>query len=251
MIKGLETFKNYFRDFREHYVLIGGAACDIILSDLDMPFRATKDFDMVLILEAITPEFGRQFWSFVNVGGYTNRAKNNGKPQFYRFDKPTNPDFPFMIELFARSESVLTDDEHTCRPLHIDEELSSLSAILLNSDYYQLLLTGKTIIDDLTVLNPEYIILFKAKAWLDLSEKKAAGHQISNSDIRKHKNDVARLAVLLTGNEACVVPASVLEDIHKFIAAFEDNPPDIKALGIAGVTSDNILELLRRIYIAA
>jgi len=250
MIKGLEVFKNHFREFHEHYVLIGGAACDIIFNESDMSFRATKDFDMVLIVEALTPEFGRQFWNFINAGGYTNRAKSDGKPQFYRFDKPTNPDFPFMIELFARSELVLVDDEATCRPLHIDEEISSLSAILLNHNYYQLLLTGKSTIDDVTVLSPMQIILFKAKAWLDLTDRKTMGQNISESDIRKHKNDIARLTVLLTGNESCVVPASILKDINKFLSAFENNPPDVKALGIVGVTADDITGLLRRIYIA-
>ena len=33
MIRGLEVFKNYFRDFSDQYVIIGGAACDIVFSD--------------------------------------------------------------------------------------------------------------------------------------------------------------------------------------------------------------------------
>ena len=28
MVKGLDTFREYFKDFEEQYVLIGGAACD-------------------------------------------------------------------------------------------------------------------------------------------------------------------------------------------------------------------------------
>ncbi|MCL2153478.1 MAG: hypothetical protein FWH57_11080 [Oscillospiraceae bacterium] len=53
MIRGLEVFKNYFRDFSDQYVIIGGAACDIVFSDANSSFRATKDFDMVLIIEAL------------------------------------------------------------------------------------------------------------------------------------------------------------------------------------------------------
>ncbi len=30
MVKGLDTFKKYFEEFEEQYVLIGGAACDIV-----------------------------------------------------------------------------------------------------------------------------------------------------------------------------------------------------------------------------
>ena len=65
MIKGLDAFKEYFRDFNDQYVIIGGAACDIVFEDSDLSFRATKDIDMVLIVEALTPEFGQRFWDFI------------------------------------------------------------------------------------------------------------------------------------------------------------------------------------------
>jgi hypothetical protein len=126
MIKGLDIFKEYFSDFNEQYVIIGGAACDIVFNDADLSFRATKDIDMVLIVEALTPEFGRRFWDFVGAGGYENRAKSNGVPQFYRFDKPKTPGFPFMIELFARSESMFDNDIYVCRPLYLGEEISGV-----------------------------------------------------------------------------------------------------------------------------
>jgi len=249
MIKGLEVFKEFFMDYQDQYVLIGGAACDIVFTEADLTFRATKDLDMVLIIEALTPEFGRRFWEFIGEGGYENRVKSNGAPQFYRFDKPKVPGFPYMIELFARSESVFDNDPHGCRPLHLGDEISSLSAILLNNDYYQLLLTGKTVMSDVTILPHTYLVLFKAKAWLDLTERKAAGQQIDEKDIRKHKNDLARLATLLTGNEACIIPSGVMADMTLFIEAFEKEPPDMKALGLSGVTSKDITEVLRRVYI--
>ena len=248
MVKGIDIFKRFFSEFQDQYVLIGGAACDIVFQEANLPFRATKDLDMVLIIEALTPEFGRRFWNFVKAGGYENKVKSNGKPQFYRFNKPQTPDYPYMIELFARSESIFENDSSECRPLHLGDEISSLSAILLNSDYYQLLLSGKTVLSDITILPHTYLVLFKAKAWLDLTERKASGQHIDERDIRKHKNDVARLAVLLTGNEDCPVPAGVYNDMISFIEAFEKEPPDIKALGIAGVTGNDIADLLKKIY---
>jgi len=248
MIKGLDVFKEFFGGFSDQYVLIGGAACDIVFNEADLDFRATKDFDMVLLVEALTPEFGRRFWDFVRDGNYENRVKSNGAPQFYRFDKPKSPDFPFMIELFARSESVLENDTDGCRLLHLGDEVSSLSAILLNNDYYQLLLTGKTIVSDVPILPHTHLVLFKAKAFLDLSERKAAGQQIKQKDIRKHKNDVARLSALLTGNESCIVPAGVLSDLMQFIEAFEREPPDLRILGLPGVSVMDITDMLKRIY---
>ena len=58
MVRGLDTFRKYFSNYGEQYVLIGGAACDIVFESNDVLFRATRDLDMVLIVEALTPQFG-------------------------------------------------------------------------------------------------------------------------------------------------------------------------------------------------
>jgi len=248
VVKGMEIFKDYFHGFQNQYVLIGGAACDILLNEAGLAFRATKDLDLVLIVEVLTPEFGKRFWDFVMEGGYENRAKSNGAPQFYRFDKPKANGFPFMVELFARSDSIFDSGSHGCRPLHLGDEIASISAILLNNDYYQLLLTGKTVVSDVAVLPHTYLVLFKIKAWLDLTARKAAGQQIDDKDIRKHKNDVARLTAIFTGGEACLAPASILSDVMLFTEAFEKTPPDMKALGLSGVAAKDITEMLKSVY---
>ncbi|QFJ56010.1 hypothetical protein [Pseudobutyrivibrio xylanivorans] len=74
MVKGLETFRKYFEGDEDKYVLIGGAACDINFTNNEASFRATRDLDMVLIVEALTPEFGEKFWDFIDEGGYQNKA---------------------------------------------------------------------------------------------------------------------------------------------------------------------------------
>ena len=160
MVKGLDTFQKYFADYEEQYVLIGGAACDILFESNEVNFRATRDLDMVLIIEALTPEFGEKFWEFIVDGKYRNKATNGSNPQFYRFDKPEDDNFPKMIELFCRSDFKLKNAKGIT-PIHIDDEVSSLSAILLNDDYYKALLNGKEVRNGLSVLRPEYIILFK------------------------------------------------------------------------------------------
>ena len=104
MVKGLDTFQKYFADYEEQYVLIGGAACDILFESNEVNFRATRDLDMVLIVEALTPEFGEMFWKFIVDGKYRNKATNGRNPQFYRFDKPEDDNFPKMIELFCISD---------------------------------------------------------------------------------------------------------------------------------------------------
>ena len=61
MIAGIAKFKEYFSGFENQYVLIGGSACDLNMQDAALPFRATKDIDIVLIVESLTSEFGHGF----------------------------------------------------------------------------------------------------------------------------------------------------------------------------------------------
>ena len=102
MVKGIDIFREYFRDFKDQYVLIGGSACDLLFTEVGVDFRATKDLDLVLIVEALTPEFGRRFWDFIQTGGYRNRSRSNGIPQYYRFDKPTKE----VSRAFTRAMSI-------------------------------------------------------------------------------------------------------------------------------------------------
>lgn len=88
-----------------------------------------------------------------------------------------------MIELFSRakwempSETVLT-------PIHIDDSVSSLSAILLDDAYYELLLKERDLIKGISVLKPSALIAFKVKAWLDLQQKQAQGMHVDSRDIK-------------------------------------------------------------------
>ena len=59
MINGFAKFKERFKGFENQYIIIGGTACDLIMESEEMSFRATKDIDMVLIVESITVEFGK------------------------------------------------------------------------------------------------------------------------------------------------------------------------------------------------
>ncbi len=84
-----------------------------------------------------------------------------------------------MLELFSRNpEFIILEEESLLTPLPIDDEVSSLSAILLNEAYYELLKTGQMLIDGIPVLRPTCLIPFKAKAWLDLNQRRSNGEQL-------------------------------------------------------------------------
>lgn len=247
MVKGLDTFRRYFKGFEDQYVLIGGAACDIVFESNETTFRATRDLDIVLIVEALTPEFGEKFWEFIQNGNYRNKATNGEKPQFYRFDKPEDDSFPKMIELFCRSDVELREMTGIT-PIHIDDAVSSLSAILLNDDYYKILLDGKVVSNGLSVLRPEYLILFKAKAYLDLKQRKDNGEKVDSNDIKKHKKDVLRIAAELMLERTQNLSASAKMDIEAFILSLEKEPFDDNSLKKYGLKNEEVIEELRKVY---
>ncbi len=247
MVKGLDVFREHCRGFEDQYVLIGGAACDILFTNNEGDFRATRDLDMVLIVEALTPELGECFWAFIEAGGYRNKTTSAGTPQFYRFDKPGNDMYPKMIELFARTEYVLKGADGLT-PIHVGDDVSSLSAILLNEDYYKILLEGRTVVQGLSVLRPEYLILFKAKAYLDLNAKRTSGANVDSRDIRKHKNDILRILTEFMPERVSELPETVHNDIREFVERLEEETFDSNLMKNYGVTGEELEKLLRETY---
>ncbi len=252
MVIGIESFKEWFVGNEDQYTIIGGTACDILMSSEGLDFRATKDIDLVLIVEAIDADFGKKFWEYIEMADYQHCNKSSGTPQFYRFTRPRSKEYPAMIELFTRKPDVIKLPEDAIfTPLPFDENISSLSAILLDDDYYKFLKQGKLVVDGITVLGPEYLIPFKAKAWLDLTERKRKGEHVDSKNIKKHKNDVFRLTELISSNQRIFTPKSVLNDIKDFIIKMSDENIEVKKLGIIGRTKELILEDLENMYVAA
>lgn len=247
MVRGLDTFRNYFKGFEEQYVLIGGAACDILFASNEGQFRTTRDLDIVLIVEALTTKFGEKFWNFIVEGKYRNKATNAGTSLFYRFDKPENELYPKMIELFARKNFNLKE-MNGLTPVHIDDEISSLSAILLNDNYYQILLSGKIVVQELPVLRPEYLLLFKAKAYLDLKKRKENGEHVDSRDIKKHKNDILRIATEFAMEQIEILPEDIHTDIKEFLNILETEPFEANLLKEYNLSNKEVTAQLRHIY---
>ena len=247
MVYGLEKFKNYFKGYEDQYILIGGAACDILFEEREATFRKTRDLDMIIIIEMLTSEFGKRFWCFVNSGKYRNKVTNKGKPQFYRFDKPEIDNYPRMIELFCREDFKLKETKGIT-PIYIDDSISSLSAILLDNDYYGLLLDGRTVIDGMPVLRPEYLIPFKAKAYLDLFNRRNNGEKVDSSNINKHKNDVLRIIATPTLDRVDKMPSTVKLDIDSFISTLFTYPFDYNLLEEHNLKNEEVVDKLKSIY---
>ena len=218
MVEGLDRFKSHFADYTDQYVLIGGAACTVAMENVGQSFRATKDLDIVLCVEVLNADFATAFWQFVRDGQYETQERATGDRQFYRFTKPQTVGYPFMLELFSRTLDHLTPAAGSqLTPIPFDDEISSLSAILLDDDYYSFLQSGKQIIDGVQIVGAAHLIPLKAHAWIDLTERKKRGQQVDSRNIRKHKNDVFRLFAIVDPDFDDPVPAQVKLDLRLFL----------------------------------
>ena len=249
MVKGLKIFQEHFKKHTHQFVLIGGTACDLAMEEAGLDFRGTKDLDIVLCLEALDRDFIEAFWEFVRAGKYQYQQKSTGKKLFYRFHTPADKDYPFMLELFSRMPDAirLGDDSHLT-PIPVDEEAYSLSAILLNDDYYYFLHAGKKDIEGVPVVGPEHLIPLKARAWLDLNERKAQGDSIDSKSIKKHKNDIFRLFRIIDPAIITDIPDKVKDGMRHFLDEMESEEVDLKSLGLGSQDKWGILGEMRRIY---
>ena len=223
MVTGIDSFKEWFKGSEEQYAIIGGTACDILMTEEGLDFRGQEPVEA--------------------------DAFESGCPQFYRFSHPITNQYPAMIELFTRKlDAIQLPEDAVLTPLPMDEDISSLSAILLDDDYYEFLKQGKVTVDGVTVLDAAYLIPFKAKAWMDLTDRKAAGEHVDSKNIKKHKNDVFRLTELIDPTAKVVAPQGVYADIQEFVQRMKNENVDIKQLGLVGRTKEKILEELKAMY---
>lgn len=252
MVRGLDVFKKYFEQYPDNYVIIGGTACDIIIDEAGFTPRATKDIDIILVVEALSADFVKQFWTFVQDGKYEIKEKNAEDRKYYRFMKPENLEFPYQIELFSRNPDLLDlgADAHLT-PIRIDDNLTSLSAILLNDDYYNYMIEHSVLENGLHRANTEALICLKAKAHLEITHRIAKGSKEDSKQLRKHKGDVFRLAVTLTENETFELPDSIKINLQMFIDAIASDLPDkaiFKEMGLSNSSVENVYKQLQKSF---
>lgn len=251
MVVGLDKFAAHFTEYRNRYILIGGAATWLVLDEVGVDPRATQDLDIVLCLEALDAEFANAFWSFVELGGYEIQEKSQGEKCFYRFNKPAQEGYPKMLELFSRKPDMLklSDDSHLT-PIPVDEDVASLSAILLDEGYYEFLHQHKRELAGTSIVGEEGLVPLKARAWLDLTRRRDADEKVDRKNIRKHRTDVLRLYQVLSPDLRIELPEQIRNDLQDFIAAIapEVDAQLLKNQGIKGVKPTDVLDTLRTIY---
>ena len=123
------------------------------MEEVGLDFRSTKDLAIVLRIGALTTEFFRAFWAFIEDGRYTRRQKSTDKSILYRLIDP-------------KADIVGFKATGTLAPIPAGEGASSLSAIPLDTDYHDFLHRGIKHANGVAYAAPEFIIPLA-----DLSER--------------------------------------------------------------------------------
>ena len=214
-----------------------------------LEFRATRDIDMILLIENRYEEFASVFWDYIRAGQYKCGWRNSDQPHFYRFTEPQAANYPTIFWLFSRRPDFqVAHPEVHLTPLPVSDDISSLSAIMLDDHYYKLMLDGRRVADGISVLDAEYLILFKAKAWLDLTRRREAGEHVNEKDLRKHKNDVFRLYAIADPEARIELSEPIANDMDAFLQAMSEEQIVLRDLGITGITVEEIFDSLRAIF---
>lgn len=225
-MEGLEKFREAFEAYSDNYVIIGGTACDITMTGTVMRPRATHDIDMIVVVEKMTADFAERFWQFIREGGYRpemRKQEEGEKPKYelYRFVNG-KPGYPEMIELLSRHPDILGEPKGlTIEPLPVDEETSSLSAIIMDDDYYHFTISHSKLTDGIRHADSAALIALKARAYLNLMQDKASGKHVNSKDIKKHRSDVLKNVVIMEDGEI-EAPASIVACVHEFVASLRE-----------------------------
>lgn len=245
MVAGLNKFKEYFSAYTDYFLIIGGTACDIIIEQAGLKPRVTKDIDIILVIEALNSDFVRQFWSFIKEGKFERKEKSADDRKYYRFINSENKDFPKQIELFSRNPDLMDLEEGThLTPIPVDDDLTSLSAILLDDDYYNYVIEHSESVEGIHLARKEALICLKGRAFLDIAERIAKGGKEEKKKLQKHKGDVFRLGVLLAESDVFILPEKLKKDLQIFIDGISSSLPGneiFKEMGLNAITSDKVL----------
>lgn len=220
IVDGIGIFEKAFSEFKDSFVIIGGAACRATLSDGRYTPRKTKDIDMVLVLDRLDKKFIDTFWAFIKAGHYkcATRKDKDGQKKYVLYSfYDSLPEYPAQVELLSRPlDSLGNPEDHNIEAITVDDA-SYLSAIILEPDYYNYLTNHTEEKNGLRYASVDSIICLKVLAYLNLREDKKNGRHVNDNDYKKHRRDVVMAAASLGVDAEFTVSATIRNSITEFI----------------------------------
>ncbi|MFV3408903.1 hypothetical protein ACNH6C_09875 [Bdellovibrio bacteriovorus] len=212
---GFDHFCSYMSGLEDQFVIIGGSAASVLMEEQELEFRPTKDIDLVILTNA-SGELNSRMSGYVKAGAYSVKEATEGSPKYYRFSSPAGGEYPKVLEIFARNESeIVLDEGQYIIPIANDSSIK-LSAILLDEEYFSLIKANIYRTEQNTpLINSVGNICLKARAHRELIERKRTDDgSVDAKDIKKHRNDILKVALTLVGDERPSIGPTVKADLE-------------------------------------
>lgn len=244
---GLSHFQEYCKDFDEHYVVVGGFATVMLLDEElgEGHGKATFDIDLVLLTNN-SLELSQRIKQYITDGKYDIQVGEKDQYKYYRFNNPKEENFAKEIELFASNENKLKLDEgQRILPIDPKEGLYSLSAIMLDPEYFEMIKSNINRSGAAPCTNTQATIMLKMSAFYDLRKRE-------DKKWKKHRRDILKLSLLLTGEEEIKLTGRMKEDFNSFIQHIEE---ELDQKGINSfadglpIYKEQVIEVLEKVFI--
>lgn len=157
--------------------------------------------------------------------------------------------YPEMIELLSRHPNELGEPKGlVIEPLLLGDDTSSMSAIIMDDDFYHFAIEHSWLTDGIRHAAPVALVALKAKAYLNLIADKQNGEHVNSKDIRKHRSDVLKNVVII--EDAMVeAPEAIVGCINEFVSSIRDNWDELSDSLAASIGQDKefVSELLNQL----
>ena len=151
-----------------------------------------------------------------------------------------------MIELLSRHPDVLGEPKGVViEPLPTAEDVSSLSAIIMDDDFYHFTIEHSRLTNGIRHADSTALIALKTRAYLNLMADKYAGKHVNSKDIKKHRSDVLKNVVIME-DTSIEAPLSITTCVKDFVTSIRNDwdslaEPLAKSLG---EDQDFVMDLL-------
>ncbi|MBE6133717.1 MAG: hypothetical protein E7178_03520 [Erysipelotrichaceae bacterium] len=240
-----DTLLHFLGEYKDFFFIIGGYAAALNIESFEGEFRATKDFDIVLISKIDNSDFSKHLVDMILEGGYYFKYTND-KRTAYRFERPLYSGFPKTIELFVEEGIYPQSNNNAIASIDVEINEEKISAIVLNKDIYSFATEHIIIIDGIPTLDMFSLIALKSYAFFEnkrLFEQK----KVDKNDYLKHRRDIFRLLMYFNEDYSSYpIPEILTKSLNDFLPVLEQSQDLSKE---ERVDINSIINLYKKVFI--
>jgi len=210
-----------------------------VYPELERPEIQEIQFAINSIIEDYAP---RPIGLKLLASGYSFQVKDGFS--YYRFVDPKLEGYAKEIELFAvNNHGLILEEGQRIIPIDPEEGLYSLSAIMLDKEYFEMIKNNIDHSNQVPCTNTLATIMLKISAFYDLKSR-------SDDKWKKHRRDILKLVLILTGEERIELTGHMVKDVDLFMEHIESlNDKTIKQItSMHGISQADIFRILSGVF---